>query len=292
MSDAAASRAGRRLLDDGRQTRAMRWVMAVMLFLTVLAGALGLGTWSAVDGLDRQLSGRMTVQLLGADDASVRRVVDAVRQLPGVRSAAPVSRREMAELLEPWLGDAGLGADLPIPVVIDVDLASDAAAAGDGVEARVRALSPDARVDRAARWLGPVRAFIVSLAWLAVGLVVLMATATASIALLTARSGLDTHRDTIDVLHMLGSTDVQISRLFQRRIALDTLIGGALGAVAAAGAIVLIGAQVRALDSVMVSGVALGATDWLLLAALPFLFTLLAMLFARVAILGALRRTL
>ena len=44
--------------------------------------------------------------------------------------------------------------------------------------------------------------------------------------LLAARSGLDTHRDTIDVLHMLGSTDVQIARLFQRRIAFDTLFGG------------------------------------------------------------------
>ncbi|SOB80234.1 cell division transport system permease protein [Sphingomonas guangdongensis] len=292
MSDATASRAGRRLLDNGRQTRAMRWVMAVMLFLTVLAGALGLGTWSAVAGLDSQLAGRMTVQLLGATDPAVRAVVDAVQQVPGVRAVRAVPRAEMAALLQPWLGDAGLDADLPIPVVIDIDVAGDTGSVGDAVTARVGALAPDARIDRAARWLGPVRSFIVSLAWLAGALVVLMATATASIALLTARSGLDTHRDTINVLHMLGSTDVQVSRLFQRRIALDTLVGGAVGTVAAAGAIALISARVQALDAVLVSGVALGPVDWLLLAALPLLFTGLAMLFARVAILAALRRTL
>ena len=80
--------------------------------------------------------------------------------------------------------------------------------------------------------------------------------------LLAARAGLDTHRDTIDVLHMLGSTDVQVSRLFQRRIALDTLIGGAIGTVLAMVAVVVIGARLAALDSVLVGGVALGGRDW------------------------------
>ena len=50
---------------------------------------------------------------------------------------------------------------------------------------------------------------------------------------LAARAGLDTHRDTIEVLHMLGSTDLQVARLFQRRIAFDTLLGGAVGTAAA-----------------------------------------------------------
>ena len=30
----------RRLLDESRRTRAMTWIMAIMVFLTVLAGAL------------------------------------------------------------------------------------------------------------------------------------------------------------------------------------------------------------------------------------------------------------
>ena len=47
MIASEATRSDRRLLDDGRATRAMRWVMAVMLFLTVLAAALGLATAGA-----------------------------------------------------------------------------------------------------------------------------------------------------------------------------------------------------------------------------------------------------
>ena len=35
----------------------MMWIMAIMLFLTVLAAALGLGMVNAADALDRQLGG-------------------------------------------------------------------------------------------------------------------------------------------------------------------------------------------------------------------------------------------
>jgi hypothetical protein len=54
----------RRLLDESRRTRAMTWIMAIMLFLTVLAGALGLGMFAATAQLDRQLAGRLTIQIV------------------------------------------------------------------------------------------------------------------------------------------------------------------------------------------------------------------------------------
>ncbi len=266
--------------------------MALMLFLTVLAGALGLGTVNAAAGLDRQLAGQITVQLLGADDAAIARAVEAMRAMPEVRSVRALPREELAELVRPWLGDAGLDADLPMPAMIDLTLGDSSDAAAAAVVARVERLAPGAHVDRSARWLAPVRDFIVSLAWLAGGIVLLMALATAAVVLLAARAGLDTHRGTIDVLHMLGSTDVQVSRLFQRRIGLDTLVGGVIGTVAAAVAILVIGRQVAAVDSVLVGGIALSLGDWMLLAMLPVAFALLAMLAARVAILRALRHVL
>ncbi len=289
---ALASAPERRLLDDGRRTRAMRWVMAVMVYLTVLASALGLGTGAAAGRLDRELAGRVTIQILRTDDATVARLARTLGAMPEVRSARAVPRAELARLLEPWLGDAGLDADLPMPAMVDVDLADPGDAALAAVGARARAIAPDASIDRHARWLAPVRGFIVSLAWLAGALVILMAGATAAIVLLTARAGLDMHRETIGVLHMLGSTDHQVSRLFQRRIALDTLIGGGIGAALGLATVAVIAGQVAALGSELIGGGGLGLADWLMLAALPLAFAALATLAARVAILGALRRVL
>jgi cell division transport system permease protein len=283
----------RRLLDESRRTRAMTWIMAIMVFLTVLAGALGLGMFAATAQLDNQLAGRLTVQVVEPDaalrDRQAAAIVAAVRPLPGVTRAAEADRARLAELLKPWLGDAGLDPDLPMPAMIDVEVA---AAQAGGVEQAVRRIAPAARIDRHAQWLSPVRSFMATLSWLAVGLMLLIAGATAAVVLLAARSGLDTHRDTIDVLHMLGSTDVQVARLFQRRIALDTLMGGLIGTGAALALVWLLQSRMGTLGSEVLSGVALQQRDWLLLLLVPLAFALLATVAARVAVLRALGRTL
>ena len=291
-----ASAADRRLLDEGLGTRAMTWIMAIMLCLTVLAAALGLGTLSAATLLDRQLSGRLTVQIVEpveqARMAQAAAALAALRASPEVRRAEPVDRTRLAALLRPWLGEDGADPDLPIPAMIDVDLgiASDAALAR--VSAAVRAAAPSARIDRHESWMSPVRSFMRLVTWLAGGLVLLMAGATAAVVVLAARAGLETHRDTIEVLHMLGSTDVQIARLFQRRVALDTLIGGAIGTLAALGVVGVIGWQLAALGSDLLGALTLGTRDWIVLGGLPLAFALLATLAARSAVLGALRRIL
>ncbi len=283
----------RRLLDEGRRTRAMTWIMAIMLFLTVLAGALGLGMFAATAQLDRQLAGRLTVQIVEPNaalrDQEAAAMVAALGKVPGVTSAAEADRVRLAELLRPWLGDAGLDPDLPMPAMIDVEVKGNTIAA---VEQVARAVAPSARIDRHAQWLSPVRNFMTTMSWLAVGLMLLIATATAAVVLLAARSGLDTHRDTIDVLHMLGSTDVQIARLFQRRIAFDTLIGGLIGTAAAMGLVWFLQGRLDTVGSEMLSGVALQQQDWFLLLLLPLSFALLATVAARVAVLRALGKTL
>lgn len=291
-----ATAADRRLLDESRGTRAMTWIMAIMLFLTVLAAALGLGTLGAAALLDRQLAGRLTVQIVEAVETKrldqTQRALAVLRTDPVVTRAVEVDRAKLTTLLRPWLGADGADPDLPIPAMIDVDLrvASDAAVAR--VRDGVRAVAPSARIDRHESWMSPVRSFMGMVTLLATGLVLLMAAATAAVVILAARAGLETHRDTIEVLHMLGSTDVQVARLFQRRIALDTLIGGVLGTVGAVGVVLLVGWQLTTLGSDLLGGLSLGTRDWVLLGALPFAFAVLATLAARQAVLGALGRYL
>lgn len=291
-----ASAADRRLLDESRGTRAMTWIMAIMLFLTVLAGALGLGTLSAAVLLDRQLAGRLTVQIIEAVEGKrtnqTALALAALRASPEVTRAVEVDHAKLAMLLRPWLGTDGADPDLPIPAMIDVDLgvASDAAVAR--VSAAVRVAAPSARIDRHESWMSPVRDFMAMVTWLAAALVLLMAAATAAVVILAARAGLETHRDTIEVLHMLGSTDVQVARLFQRRIAIDTLLGGVIGTVIAIGVIALVGLQLAALGSDLLAGLSLSARDWMILGGLPVAFAVLATLAARQAVLTALGRYL
>lgn len=285
------SRGGERdVLDAARGVGAMTTVIAIMLFLTVLAAALGLATRNAAAALDRRLAGRMTVQL--ADEATAARVAGLLAGAAGVARVTPVPREELARLLSPWLGSDAADPDLPMPALIDVDLDDASDAAADRLAARVRAAAPDARIDRQAAWMSPVARVLDTLTWLAAALVVLMAGTTGLVVVLAARAGLDAHRGTIEVMHMLGSTDVQLARLFQRRIARDAATGGIAGAALALATIALLGSQAAALGSELIAGVSLGTGGWIALALLPLGFIVLAAVAARVAVLARLRQTL
>jgi cell division transport system permease protein len=274
----------------------MPWVIAIMMFLTVLAAAAGLGLRHAARSLDADIGNRITVQIVEANpdfrEAQARIAISELRKLAGVRAIKRIEASQMKELLEPWLGAGGLDADLPVPVMIDVDLSADAYRRIDVIRDTVLEVAPSARVDDNAQWLAPLAKLIDALKWLASGLVLLMIGATAATVVLAARAALDTHRGTIEVLHLMGATDVQVARLFQRRIALDALFGGIVGLVAATLVLVLIGNRVGALGSELLGSAGLPMASWLILVGLPGAGVLLAMLVARLTILKALGRML
>jgi len=288
--------AERGLLPEGRLSGPMPWVIAIMMFLTVLAAAAGMGLAGAASRLDEQIGGRVTIQIVEANPArraaQARAAAAAIASLPGVIAVRPVPEAEIQALLEPWLGSNSLEADLPVPALIDVDLTPEGHRALDGLRRTVAAAAPGARVDDNGQWLAPLASLIGALKWLAAGLVLLMVGATAATVVLAARAALDLHRATIEVLHLMGATDVQVARLFQRRIALDALFGGLIGFILASLVLIGIGERVSALGSELLGSASVPAPAWGILVGLPLFGVLLAMLVARLTILRALGRML
>jgi cell division transport system permease protein len=131
---------------------------------------------------------------------------------------------------------------------------------------------------------------IAALQWLAFGLVLLLSGAAAAAVVLAARGALDTHRFTIEVMHGIGATDLQLTHLFQRKIALDALVGSLAGGAAAALALLLLASGGAALAGDLAGTPPLGARDMLILLALPLLLVVLATFVARAAVLAALRK--
>jgi cell division transport system permease protein len=288
--------ADRGLLPEGRLTGPMPWVIAIMMFLTVLAAAAGLGLGNAARSLDADIGNRITIQIVEANpdfrEAQARITMSELQKLAGVRAARRIEAEEMKEMLEPWLGAGGLEGDLPVPVMIDVDLTPEAYSRIDVIRAAVQEVAPSSRVDDNAQWLAPLAKLIDALEWLSAALVLLMVGATAATVVLAARASLDTHRSTIEVLHLMGATDVQVARLFQRRIALDALFGGIVGFIAATFVLLIIGSRIGALGSELLGSAGLPLASWLILIALPIAGVLLSMLVARMTILRALGRML
>ena len=288
--------AERGLLPEGRLAGPMPWVIAIMMFLTVLAASAGLGLAGAAGRLDDQIGSRVTIQIVEANpqlrDRQAAAATASLARLPGVSSVRLVPQEEIQDMLEPWLGPGGVEADLPVPALIDVDL--DPAGGMDlaQLSAATVAVAPSARLDENAQWLAPLVSLIAALKWLAAGLVLLMVGATTATVFLAARAALDTHRQTIEILHLMGATDVQIARLFQRRIALDALFGGLVGFLLAGIVLFLLGQRVSALGSELLGSTAISLEIGAILLVLPLFGVLLAMLVARLTILRALGRML
>lgn len=288
----AFTAADRRLLPEGRAAGPMPWVIAIMVFLTVLAAAAGLALAGSARALGDQIAGRITIQVVEADrvarNAQAEAAAETARALPGIADVRRVSDDEIARLLEPWLGPGGL--ELPAPALVDVDLKDPAVL--PRLKAAIARAAPAARIDAHAQALAPLRDLVGTLRWLAGLLVLLMAVATAACVVLAARAALNTHRETIDVLHLLGATDTQIARLFQRRIALDALFGGGLGFAAGALVLILLAGRIGAVGSELVGSARPEPASWLALIAVPMAGALLATAAARLTLERALRRIL
>jgi cell division transport system permease protein len=116
--------------------------------------------------------------------------------------------------------------------------------------------------------------------------------ATAAAVVLAARGALDTHRLTIEIMHGIGATDAQLTRLFERKFAVDAIAGAAGGALAAFACLLVIAATGAAATARFGVDRAFGPGDIAILLFLPPLLVLFAIMVARWAVLKALRETL
>lgn len=283
-----ASPAERRLLGNARMRGAMPWVIAIMSFSIMIIAATGLALAGTAATLSHAIEARYAVQIPnGGGDLGA--TLQAVRSASGVASAEAVPESDMRRTLERWLGPAAQSRDLPVPALINFDLKPGARLSE--VEARVRAVAPAAQISSHRESIGPLLRSLRLLQWIAFGLVVMLSGAAAAAVVLAARGALDTHRSTIDIMHGVGATDLQVTHLFQRRIAIDALIGSISGAAAAAILLVLI-ATGATFAGELTGGPTLVAWDLILLALLPLALAALATWVARAAVLSALRQSL
>ena len=282
------SPAERRLLGAARFGGPTPWVIAIMSFSIMLIAASGLALASTASLVSRSIESRYTLQVPGGA-ANLAPLVAAVRSTPGVSSVEAVSEGDMRATLERWLGPAAQSAELPVPALIDFDAAPGAKLAP--LEQRARAMAPGARIVAHRESVGPLLHSLRVLQWVAFGLVILLSIAASAAVVLAARGALDTHRFTIEVMHGIGATDLQVTHLFQRKILIDALVGSLAGAVAAALVLLLL-ASGAALAGELTGGATLGPVELLILALLPLALTVLATWVARTAVLRSLRKAL
>lgn len=273
------------------------WLTALsagaMSFLAVLALATGLSAGRLADQWQGALDGVATVRLTGAPDTldvRVEQAMEVLRETPGIASARPLDKAELAALLKPWLGRDEVLDGLPLPRLIEVRIEPP----GPDVEAlrsRLDLASDGAIWDDHDAWRQPLAhsaAGLSALAWTAMALVILAAAAMVALA---ARASLARHTQIVRVLRLIGAEDGFIARAFTQRLAARAGLGGLVGAglgLAALAALPEIG-----IDAALKPALLPGPMGWLaILLAVPATAALIAWATARQAVARELARML
>ena len=288
MNQLFATDAEKRLIPSSGMRGPVPLLIAIMTFVIVVVAAAGLALSNTSAVVKAGVENRFSIQISdGAAKAPA--AIAAARKIPEIGRVQQVAPEDLRRTLERWLGPSASEADLPLPAIIDVDLrpGADAGKVGKAIEAAV----PGARFIAHRTSLEPLLNALRGLTLLALGLVLLIALASAAAIVLAARGALDTHRATIDVMHGIGAEDQQLVRLFVRQIAIDALSGGVAGA-AAAGLVIAFIIGGAGYATLMSGSPPLDWNDALLLLILPIAIALLATQVARGALMKALHERL
>jgi cell division transport system permease protein len=279
------------LADDGG-SRPLVWIMALMVYLAILALAASLAMAGLAKRWDGALADGLTVEISPTQPDFDGRIDRAMRLLAARRDIADarlVPMDEARALLEPWLGQGTSLAELPIPALIDVKLAASADVAG--LREALTSQPLGASVADPAQWLGELRRLARTAQALSILILALIGAAAFIAIAFAAKSGFDAHRAEAELLHLMGATDTYIARQFQAHILRQALYGAALGAVIGlASLLTLRQAALGASGLGLLPALNVASGDVALLASIPLVACLLAALVARITLLKALLR--
>lgn len=284
-------------LDRDQLSRFLPWLIAFMVFLSVLAVAGMLVLNATASKWDRGVRGTMTVQVIPSDDAAkdeerLNAVLTILATSPEIQRYDSMDDSRLIRLLEPWVGAAASSGELPLPRLIDVELKPTASLSAAQLAERVAEKVSGVSIDDHRVWLDHLVRLIETFEALALVVLVFIVLATIGTIVFTTRTGLAVHREAIEVLHLIGAHDSYIARQFARRALGLGLAGGIVGLVLAVPTLWMLARLAQSLDGRLLPDIGFGPLHWALLVALPVAVALVAMATAKVTVMRTLERML
>ena len=277
--------------------RFLPWLIALMVYLACLALAGAIMLDEASGHWQSGLTGTMTAQIPAADSgksdehpATIAAVLDVLKNTPGIRDAQPLTTDSVIALIEPWLGKGNVASDLPIPVLIDIQLEENATFDTVALAIQLEQVAPGTRLDDHEIWITRMLRLSQTIGAVAMTIVILIGIAAAATVVFATRTGLAVHQGAIEVLHIIGARDTYIARQFQVRAMSLALRGGLLGLILATMTLALLAGIAGNLEGPLLPQLAVTPSLWGGLAALPLAAALIATLTARITVVRTLSR--
>ena len=264
-----------------KSNRFLPLIIAVMAYLTLLGSATGLAIFNATNDWSTDLSQVLTVQIVHPDarerERQTRAVIEVLEDTAGVIEVRAIPADELDALLEPWLGVGNVTDDLPVPAMVSVTIQQGARVDTAALNARLQAKAPDASLDDHQQWIGQLTSLsnmIQVAVFVSIALIVLT---TVAMVVFATKSALAAHRETVEIVHLIGAKDSLIASEFRKLFMLHGFKGGLIGLIAAMLTIALILYLAARIGGGLLPQLDLTAGQMTLLSLVPLLTSLLSM---------------
>jgi cell division transport system permease protein len=217
--------------------RALVAVVAIMTFLVSLTTGAAVLVSRAAGEWQSDISREVTIQVVPAPgrdlDAAADKAASVARAFTGIAEVRPYSKEDSAKLLEPWLGSGLSLGELPVPRLIVVKIAPDAAPDLSQLRRVLADQVPGAVLDDHRGWIDRMRVMAGTAVALGICILILMLAATILSVTFATRGAMATNKAVIEVLHFVGARNGFIAGHFQHHFLILGLQGGAIGGGAA-----------------------------------------------------------
>ncbi len=282
-------------LDKDDSNRFLPWLITFMVFLAALSVA-GIMILDTITGnFSQDIRDTMTVQIpaaesIVADQQLVSTALGLLRKTGGVERAEGIDRKEVVDLLEPWLGTTAGSDGLPLPLIIDVSVDRSTGLDAEKISDLLNKQLAGVTVDDHSIWLKGLVSTLHSVKIVAMVIISLIALVTAGTVIFATRTGLGLHKGTIDVLHSVGARDTYIARQFAFRALVTGLQGGVFGIIIAVPVLYFLVFITDRLDSRLLPAIELNFSIWISIGLLAPAVALIAMFTARITVMRTLAR--
>ncbi len=218
--------------------RSLTFVIAIMAFLSSLtAGGVYL-VFSAASVWTNNISSEITVQVQSrsadAGDAKIAEIAKFLSGQNGVKKVSPYSREQSLKLVEPWIGKSEVLKSFAIPRLIAVEIDRDNPPDLSTLKQVMEAKYPGAVLDDHGRWRGEIRRLTRFMELAGIGMLALMAAATAAVIIAAATSALASNKEIVAVLNFVGAEEKFIAKQFETHFLKVGIKAGVAGAGLAA----------------------------------------------------------
>lgn len=213
-------------------------LIGVLVYLAIVAVAAMLLVGGLKERWRAERDGRIIIQLYAPSaqasaqtpvETATDRALVAIRGIPEIARAEPVSEARLAALLRPWPDTAPLDRGGWPLAVIEVELTPESRPSADHVRERLRAEMPDAIVYDAQDQKSPAPRFLRAIEGMALWVASLLAGTLAATVVFATRMALAAQQETIEILHLLGADDKSILDAVVRRALRTAILGAGVG---------------------------------------------------------------